>query len=41
MLNSFVKAVTVEWMKKRGSLSDWLVITGGFFVPHNSIDIYF
>ncbi|MEI9956263.1 MAG: hypothetical protein WDM90_08165 [Ferruginibacter sp.] len=33
MNNTFINALSAEWLKKRRSFSSWLVITGGFFVP--------
>jgi lantibiotic transport system permease protein len=30
---NFVNAFIAEWLKKRRSLADWLVVVGGFFTP--------
>ena len=33
MISSFVHSFQSEWLKKKRSLSSWLVIVGGFFTP--------
>ena len=33
MTNSFILSFQSEWLKKKRSLSSWLVIIGGFFTP--------
>lgn len=33
MNNSFINCFSAEWIKKRRSFSEWLVLAGGFFVP--------
>jgi lantibiotic transport system permease protein len=40
MNNSFVNNFSAEWIKKRKSFADWLVLIGGFFVPFISILIF-
>jgi hypothetical protein len=40
MNNSFFNNFSAEWIKKRKSFADWLVLTGGFFVPFISILVF-
>ncbi|MES1222862.1 MAG: ABC transporter permease [Bacteroidota bacterium] len=40
MTNVFINSFTAEWMKKRRSFADWLVLAGGFFIPLISTIIF-
>ncbi len=40
MNNSFINNFSAEWIKKRKSFADWLVLVGGFFVPFISILVF-
>ena len=33
MAHSFIHSFQSEWLKKKRSLSSWLVVVGGFFTP--------